>query len=170
MRAAILASVCVWRCRVAGSPSPVHARRRTREFAPQPQLARQTPPPLQAPRQAPLEPDALAALTDISAIRALTPEAANSRRRARIRGTITYINEREPAGIIVHDGEAGLFVHYGDYFVEEPPVTFRPGDIVEVDGYTTGHGFAPAIVPDDVQAGGAGTAAGSRNRCRTRRC
>jgi signal transduction histidine kinase len=100
--------------------------------------------------------DPPSALTDIRAIRALTPEAANSRRRARIRGILTYINEREPAGIIVHDGEAGLFVHYGDYFTEQPPLSLHPGDIVEVDGYTTGHGFAPAIIPDDVRVVGQG--------------
>ena len=44
------------------------------------------------------------ALTAIDAIRALTPQVANQRHRVLIRGTITYINEREPAGIIVHDG------------------------------------------------------------------
>ena len=57
--------------------------------------------------------DQFAPLTDISAIRAMTPEIANERRRVLVRGTVTYINEREPAGIIVHDGSAGLFVRYG---------------------------------------------------------
>jgi signal transduction histidine kinase len=130
LRAAILISVCVLQCGVGCWTAAVRAQQSQQESPP--------------------------AFTDISAIRALTPEAANRRRRARIRGTITYINERDPAGMIVHDGQAGLFVHYGDYFVEDPPVTFRPGDIVDVDGYTTGHGFAPAIVPDNVTLVGRG--------------
>ena len=58
--------------------------------------------------------------------------------------------------MIVHDGQAGLFVHYGDFFIEQPPIALRPGDIIEVDGYTTGHGFAPAIIPDDVRLVGRG--------------
>jgi signal transduction histidine kinase len=141
LRAAILISVCVLQCGVGCWTAAVRA-----QSQPPPQLERQQPP----------QTDSQPAFTDIAAIRALTPEAANRRRRARIHGTITYINEREPAGMIVHDGEAGLFIHYGDYFVENPPVKFRPGDIVDVDGYTTGHGFAPAIVPDDVRLLGRG--------------
>jgi hypothetical protein len=45
-------------------------------------------------------------LTAIAAIRALTPQVANQGHRVVIRGTITYINEREPAGIIVHGDES----------------------------------------------------------------
>jgi signal transduction histidine kinase len=137
LRAAILASVCALQCGVGCWPVSVWAQE------PRPQQQSQ-------PQYAP------SALTDIRAIRALSPEDANSRRRAHIRGTVTYINERDPAGLIVHDGEDGLFVHYGDYFVERPPVAFRPGDIIEVDGYTTGHGFAPAIIPDRVRVVGQG--------------
>lgn len=146
LRAFILSSACVLHCGVGRWTAAVRA---------------QSPPPLQRQQspQSPSQsqpPDQAPGFTDISAIRALTPDAANRRRRARIRGTVTYINEREPAGLIVHDGRAGLFVHYGDYFVENPPVAIAPGDLVEVDGYTTGHGFAPAIVPDDVRLVGKG--------------
>ena len=49
-------------------------------------------------------------LTAISEIRGLAPEIAQQRQRVLVRGTVTYINEREPAGLIVHDGSAGLFV------------------------------------------------------------
>ena len=93
-----------------------------------------------------------APMTAIGAIRALTPEAADRGRRVAVRGTITYINEREPAGIIVHDGSSGLFVHYGrKYFLKQPRIELHPGDVVEVDGYTTGEGFAPAVVPEGVR-------------------
>jgi signal transduction histidine kinase len=158
LRAAILASVCVLQCGVGCWTVAVRAQSQPQprpqsrpEPAPQLQLQPQSP-PLSQPQQQ----DAPSALTDIRAIRALAPETANRRGRARIHGTITYINERDPAGMIVHDGEAGIFVHYGDYFTETPPITLRPGDIVDVDGYTTGHGFAPAIVPDDVRLVGHG--------------
>ena len=92
------------------------------------------------------------ALTAIDAIRALTPQVANQRHRVLIRGTITYINEREPAGIIVHDGRVAVFVHYGRaYLRAHPRIELHPGDVVEVDGVTTGEGFAPAVVPEGVR-------------------
>jgi signal transduction histidine kinase len=91
-------------------------------------------------------------MTAIAAIRALTPQAADRSRRVVIRGTITYINERDPAGLIVHDGSAALFVHYGRrYFLEHPHIELHPGDLVDVEGYTTGEGFAPAVVPEAVR-------------------
>jgi signal transduction histidine kinase len=96
--------------------------------------------------------DQVAPLTAISAIRALSPEIANRRRHVLVRGTVTYINERDPAGIIVHDGSAGLFVHYGRrYFLKQPRLELHPGDIVEVDGHTSAEGFAPDVVPDTVR-------------------
>lgn len=135
LRAFILISACLLQCGVGCWTASVRAQPSS------PSSQEQDSPP---------------AFTEISAIRALTPDAASRRRRARIRGTVTYINEREPAGMIVHDGRAGLFVHYGDYFVEDPPVTFKPGDLVDVEGYTTGHGFAPAIIPNNVRLVGSG--------------
>jgi signal transduction histidine kinase len=96
--------------------------------------------------------DQLAPLTDIKAIRALTPESADRHRRTLIRGTITYINEREPAGIIVHDGSSGLFVHYGrQYLLTHPRIDLHPGNVVEVEGHTTGEGFAPAVIPESIR-------------------
>jgi hypothetical protein len=93
-----------------------------------------------------------APLTTIKAIRALTPEAANQQRRVLIRGTVTYINERDPASIIVHDGKAGQFVRYGSkYLRTNSRIDLHPGDVIEVDGYTTGGGFAPDVFPDGVR-------------------
>lgn len=157
MRAAILVSVCVWQCGVAGWPVPVRAQLPTERFAPQPQLARQTRPQPPGSQQEPPQSESRAELTDIGAIRALSPEAANGRRRAHIRGTITYVNEREPAGMIVHDGKAGLFVHYfGDQVDKALRARLRPGDVLDVRGYTSALGFAPTIVADDVALVGRG--------------
>ncbi len=69
-----------------------------------------------------------------------------------VRGTVTYINEREPAGLIVHDGSAGLFVRYGRrYFLNHPRLDLHPGDVVDVEGYTSADGFAPDVVPESVR-------------------
>ena len=76
----------------------------------------------------------MAPLSDIRTIRAMTPEGAERGRRAVIRGTITYINEREPAGIIIHDGIAGLFVHYGrSYLATQPRLDLHPA-VLDLSG------------------------------------
>jgi two-component sensor histidine kinase len=90
-------------------------------------------------------------LTGIRAIRALSPEDARREHAVRIRGTVTYINEREPAGIIIHEGTAGVFVRYGRTFLTAPTVLLRPGDVIEVDGFTTAEGFAPDVQPQEVR-------------------
>ena len=98
------------------------------------------------------EQDRPSPLTAISAIRELTPEIAKQRQRVLVRGTVTYINEREPAGLIVHDGGAGLFVRYGRrYILKNPRLDLQPGDVIEVDGYTSAEGFAPDVVPETVR-------------------
>ena len=98
------------------------------------------------------EQDQPAPLTAISAIRGLAPEIAQQGQRVLVRGTVTYINEREPAGLIVHDGSAGLFVRYGRrYFLNNPRLDLHPGDVVEVEGYTSADGFAPDVVPESVR-------------------
>ncbi len=97
-----------------------------------------------------------APLTEIRAIRTLMPDVARRSRPLRIRGTVTYINEREPAGIIVHDGRAGLFVRYGRKFVGGEVIPLRPGDVVEVEGHTTAEGFAPDVRPTHVRQIGRG--------------
>jgi signal transduction histidine kinase len=91
-------------------------------------------------------------LTTIKAVRALTPEAAKGKRRVAVRGTVTYINERDPAGIIVHDGQAGLFVYYGRRYISaHEPLDLHAGDVVEIDGLTNSEGFAPDVIPTDIR-------------------
>ncbi|MEO7273453.1 MAG: histidine kinase dimerization/phosphoacceptor domain-containing protein [Vicinamibacterales bacterium] len=69
----------------------------------------------------------------------------------RVRGTVTYINEREPAGIIVHDGTAGVFVRYGRTFLTAQTIRLRPGDVIDVEGVTTAEGFAPDVRSQQVR-------------------
>lgn len=91
-------------------------------------------------------------LTTIKTVRALTPEAAKGKRRVAIRGTVTYINERDPAGIIVHDGQHGVFVYYGRKYLEtHERIDLHAGDVVEIEGHTNSEGFAPDIEPDEIR-------------------
>ena len=99
---------------------------------------------------------AAAPLTAIKAIRTLMPDAARRNHPVLIRGTVTYINQREPAGIIVHDGQAGVFVRYGRRFLTSELVDLRPGDVIEVEGQTTAEGFAPDVRPEHVRRIGRG--------------
>ena len=55
-----------------------------------------------------------------------------------IRGRSRYINEREPAGIIVHDGRLALFVDYGPKDSSTPENRLHPGDVIEVEGVSDG--------------------------------
>jgi two-component sensor histidine kinase len=90
-------------------------------------------------------------LTRIKAIRDLAPEEAALGRRVRIRGTITHLKEPAPAGIIIHDGEAGQFVLYdANHLSAHPEIDLRRGDLVEVQGVTIQGGFAPDVVPQRI--------------------
>jgi signal transduction histidine kinase len=90
-------------------------------------------------------------LTNIKAIRALSPDEAAVGRRVRIRGTITHLKEPAPAGMIVHDGNAGQFVLYDRaHFSAHPDLDLRRGDLVEVEGVTVQGGFAPDVVPQRI--------------------
>lgn len=98
------------------------------------------------------EQDGRVPLTAISAIRGLAQEIAKQGQRVLIRGTVTYLNEREPAGLIVHDGSAGLFIRYGRrYFLKNPRLDLHPGDVIEVEGHTSADGFAPDVVPESIR-------------------
>ena len=112
---------------------------------------------------------AAAPLTAIKAIRTLMPDAARLNHPVLIRGTVTYINQREPAGLIVHDGPAGVFVRYGRKFLTSEMVDLRPGDVIEVEGRTTAEGFAPDVRPEHVHRIGR-AALPRRSRCPTLRC
>ena len=37
------------------------------------------------------------------------------------------------------------------YFLAHPRIELHPGDVIEVDGVTTGEGFSPAVVPEGVR-------------------
>jgi signal transduction histidine kinase len=98
------------------------------------------------------DPD-LPLLTRIRAIRALSPAEAERRYPVRIRGAVTFLDEDWPAGLIVHDGEAGQFVLYAEpYFKDHPRFGLRRGDLVEVVGTTARGGFAPNVDPTSVRA------------------
>ena len=87
-------------------------------------------------------------LTRIRDIRALSPDEAAKGHPVRVRGTVTYLDEEWPSGLIIHDGEAGQFVLYADpYFRDRPRFGLRRGDSVEVEGRTARGGFAPNLDP-----------------------
>jgi signal transduction histidine kinase len=97
-------------------------------------------------------------LTHIRDIRALSPEEGARGYPVRVRGTITYLDEDWPSGLIVHDGTAGQFVLYTqDYFRTHPRLTLRNGDLVEVEGHTVRGGFAPNVDPTLVRLLGRGS-------------
>ena len=101
--------------------------------------------------------EGLPLLTRIRDIRALSPDDAERGYPVRIGGTITYLDERNPSGLIIHDGEAGQFVLYTYEFLRKrPPVHLRRGDIVEVEGRTTRGGFAPDVRPETLRKVGHG--------------
>jgi signal transduction histidine kinase len=89
-------------------------------------------------------------LTRVKAIRDLSPDEAARRYPVRIRGTVTYVDESWPSGIIVHDGDAGQFVLYSE------KTGLRQGDRVEVEGVTIRGGFAPNVQPERVRRLGRG--------------
>jgi signal transduction histidine kinase len=93
-----------------------------------------------------------AVLTRIRDIRALSGEAAKGH-AVRIRGTVTYLDEQWPSGLIVHDGDMGQFVLPQ---LDRPYVGLRVGDRVEVLGRTKPGGFAPNVSPASVRRVGRG--------------
>lgn len=91
-------------------------------------------------------------LARVRAIRALSPDEAARSFPVRIRGVVTYLDERWPSGLIVHDGEAGQFVLYAEpYLRSHPRLDLRRGDRVEVEGRTTRGGFAPNVEPTSLR-------------------
>ncbi len=97
-------------------------------------------------------------LTRISAIRALSSDEASRGYPVRIRGSVTYLDERYPSGLIIHDGVAGQFVLYAEpYLRNHPRLDLRRGDLVEVVGRTTRGGFAPNVDPTLVRKLGRGS-------------
>lgn len=97
-------------------------------------------------------------LTRIDAIRALSPDEAAKGYPVRIRGTVTYLDESWPSGLIVHDGRSGQFVLYAEPYIRtHPRIDLRVGDLVEVEGHTARGGFAPNVDPSLVRKLGRGS-------------
>lgn len=101
--------------------------------------------------------DALPVLTRVRDIRGLSLDDAARSHPVRIRGVVTYLDERWPSGLVLHDGTAGQFVLYAEpYFRTHPKIDLRVGDEVEVEGRTVRGGFAPDVDPTAVRRLGPG--------------
>jgi signal transduction histidine kinase len=88
----------------------------------------------------------------------LSPEEGARGYPVRVRGTVTYLDEEWPSGLILHDGVAGQFVVYTqEYFKTQPRLALRSGDRVEVEGHTDKGGFAPNVQPTLVRRLGPGS-------------
>jgi signal transduction histidine kinase len=99
-----------------------------------------------------------ALLTHIRDVRALSPEQAARGYPVRLQGTVTYLDEDWPSGLVVHDGTAGQFVLYaGPYLETHPRLDLHAGDRIEVEGHTVRGGFAPNVMPSLVRRLGKGS-------------
>jgi len=98
-----------------------------------------------------------ALLTHIRDVRALSAEQAARGFPVRLEGTVTYLDEDWPSGLIVHDGTAGQFVLYAQpYLSAHPRLPLHAGDRIEVEGHTVRGGFAPNVLPSLVRRLGPG--------------
>ena len=79
-------------------------------------------------------------LTSIRAIRALSPTDAAREHPVRFRAQVTYI-DHDWGMLFVHDGGASLFVHLGGAATDA-----RPGDVVEIAGFSSRGDYAPIVV------------------------
>ncbi|MEO5714201.1 MAG: sensor histidine kinase [Luteolibacter sp.] len=80
-------------------------------------------------------------ITNIAAIRALTPEEAASGFPVRIRGVVTF-SKQQKITLFIHDGTNGIYVNQNSLGDAVWP---EPGDKVEVSGITGNGVFAPVI-------------------------
>jgi signal transduction histidine kinase len=79
-------------------------------------------------------------LTPVAAIRALSPEEARQRRPVRVRGTVTAHDPTRNL-LFVQDGTAGIYVEAWRHLYD-----VRPGQSVEVEGWTDRGAFAPIVI------------------------
>jgi two-component system, cell cycle sensor histidine kinase and response regulator CckA len=98
------------------------------------------------------EPDSqdVALIQSVAEIRGLTPEEAIIGRPVRVRGVVTYYSP-ERKQVFVQEGGSGILV--------EPSgktLSLRPGQIVEVKGFTSPGDYAPTIVDAVIHAEAAG--------------
>jgi signal transduction histidine kinase len=84
-------------------------------------------------------------LTTVSAIRDLSPEAANLARPVCLQGLVLYHNFSKT--LFVHDGTWGIYI--ADNGVSSG--TLAPGQRIEVQGVTSSGEFAPEIHPQTIQ-------------------
>jgi signal transduction histidine kinase len=82
---------------------------------------------------------AASGLTTIDAIRDLSPEEARQRRPVRVRGVVTA-HDRDENLLFVQDRTAGIYIEAWRHLHD-----VRPGELVEVTGWTGGGAFAPII-------------------------
>ncbi len=87
-------------------------------------------------------------LATVKAIRSLSQDEAARGYPVRVRATVTHVDERDHASLIIHDGELGQFVFPPSVVasVRSWPDLQR-GDLVEIEGRTERGGFAPNIRP-----------------------
>lgn len=90
-------------------------------------------------------------------VRALSPEQAERGYPVRLEGTVTYLDEEWPSGLVLHDGSAGQFVLYAHPYLDtHPRLALHAGDRVAVEGRTVRGGFAPNVSPSLVRRLGPG--------------
>jgi signal transduction histidine kinase len=78
------------------------------------------------------------ALTNVVAVRALSPQQAEQHFPVRLRGVVTYHNERRPL-LFVQDATGGVYVH------APKSAGIARGQLVEVAGVTMPGRFAPCV-------------------------
>jgi PAS domain S-box-containing protein len=92
----------------------------------------------------------LPTLTRVEQIRRLTPEQANLGYPIRIRGVVTYYGGYQWE-LFVQDPSGGIYVE-----AESQQLNLRPGDLIEVEGFSTSGGYAPDILEPKIRVlGGA---------------
>ncbi len=96
-------------------------------------------------RSAAAEASAVAELRTASAVRGLTVEQARQQRRVRLRGVVTFFDTTLYSRFI-QDDTAGIYL-----FDSGLPLSFTPGQVVEVEGTTSPGEYAPIVVPDLVR-------------------
>jgi signal transduction histidine kinase len=90
----------------------------------------------------------LPVLSTVTAIRALSQDEAARGYPVDVRATVTHIDERAHATLIIHDGTLGQFVMPPADAATVPSwAELERGDLVEIEGRTERGGFAPNIRP-----------------------
>lgn len=89
-----------------------------------------------------------AELRTAAAVRGLTVEQAQQQRRVRLRGVVTFFDEKLFSRFI-QDDTAGIYIQA---FAGTPPLV--PGQVVEITGTSSPGEFAPIVVPEQVRVVG----------------